>query len=202
MRPETKVTLSDAELSLFGDAAIILTKNHILHQTRELLTSVQQQLGEQAAAASWPSEYFAVAPKISRGENYLGLPWLVLDYPRNFGAVDVFAIRSFFWWGHFFSSTLQLSGTYNQRFASRLAGAHSLLASRHYFLHTGTDPWAHHFGADNYTPIASLTEAGFAALLYRQAPIKIAAKWPLQQWQFAANNLSASWELLLRLCFD
>jgi len=80
-----------------------------------------------------------VSPKISRGENYLGLPYLVLDYPRLFRPDAVLAIRTFFWWGHFFSSTLQLSGGYKTEFLSRLQAAQETFSKHHIdpFLHSG-----------------------------------------------------------------
>ena len=53
-----------------------------------------------------------VEPKISKGEKYKGLPWVMLDYPRIFGKEDIMAIGTRFWWGHYFSVTLHLKGGY------------------------------------------------------------------------------------------
>ena len=50
-------------------------------------------------------------PKIAKGENYLQLPYVLLDYPRCFDKENIFAIRTMFWWGNFFSITLHLSGS-------------------------------------------------------------------------------------------
>jgi hypothetical protein len=195
----SKVQLSDSEIKLFGNADIILTKNHILGQTKALLEEVQQQM-QQTAMARWPgAELFTVSPKISRGENYLQMPYLVLDYPRVFGHADVFAIRSFFWWGHFFSSTLHLSGFFAKRFGPKLLAAMPQLAGENYFIQTGPDPWAHFFEG-NYVAIKDLDEQGSKALFGAQGPIKIAAKWPLTDWPFAANHLVKSWERLLCIC--
>ena len=60
------------------------------------------------------------SPKISKGENYKGLPWLVLDYPRYFNKEDIFAIRTLFWWGNFFSITLHISGKYKMRYEKKI----------------------------------------------------------------------------------
>lgn len=195
-----KITLSDAALALFANADIILTKNHILQQTGLLLAKLQHQMLEKTKLERSTHCLFTIAGKISRGENYQGLPWLVLDYPRQFGNPDTFAIRSFFWWGHFYSSTLQLAGSHALQHRAAIMHAQQLLAANNYYLHTGPDPWAHHFEPGNYTPISSLDAGAFAVLLHREAPIKIAAKWPLEQWHLAANNLWGSWELLLRIC--
>lgn len=195
-----KITLSDAALALFGDAGIILTKNHILQQTGLLLAELQHRMLEKTKQDANAHLLFTQAGKISRGENYQGLPWLVLDYPRQFGNPDTFAIRSFFWWGHFYSSTLQLAGSHALQHRAAITQSKQLLAANNYYIHTGPDPWAHHFEPGNYTSIASLDAATFEALLHREVPIKIAAKWPLEQWHLAANNLFDSWELLLRVC--
>lgn len=165
-----------------------------------MLAGLQHQMVEMAAVNRGAPALFANAGKISRGENYKGLPWLVLDYPRLFGNPDIFAIRSFFWWGNFYSSTLHLAGSHAAQNKDALLGARQVLADGAYYLHIGTDTWAHHFEQDNYIAIAGLDDTSFAALLHRPVPIKIAAKWPLEQWHLAANNLLKSWELLLRIC--
>ncbi|MCF8254088.1 MAG: hypothetical protein K9H61_09375 [Bacteroidia bacterium] len=38
--------------------------------------------------------------KISLGENYLEMPYVVLDYPKISGNDFPFLFRTFFWWGH------------------------------------------------------------------------------------------------------
>lgn len=185
-------------MALLGDASVILTKNNILHKTKILFEDLQATLQQQEQFNQHP--LFQTCPKISRGENYLGLPYLVLDYPRNFGQEDMFAIRSFCWWGNFFSSTLQLSGRYRIQFAHRLAASAPELARRNYYVQVGPDPWAHHFEADNYQPVAAFRQEAFAAHLQGTAPIKIAAKWPLEEWPHAANTLFESWKFLLEQC--
>ena len=48
--------------------------------------------------------------RIFRGENYKLLPYMVLDYPRQFSKESIFTFRSMFWWGNGFSFTLHLQG--------------------------------------------------------------------------------------------
>src|SRR5688572_20484305 len=106
----TNVKLSKEELGMVTDAGLILTKNRIIQKVYDLFGEVSMVYQQQHDR--FPVEVVAVSPKISRGENYRGLPWVMLDYPRRFSQADVFAIRSFFWWGGFFSFTLQLKGSY------------------------------------------------------------------------------------------
>ena len=106
----TKIHLSAKEIQLAGNTRIILTKNRIMEKTRVLLGYLQSEYRESLVQSELPPDLVKSSPKISRGENYKGLPWLVLDYPRRFGAENIFAIRTMFWWGNFFSITLHLSG--------------------------------------------------------------------------------------------
>ena len=42
------------------------------------------QMGIFRGVVDLPGDIAAIAPKIARGENYLGLPYVMLDYPRYF----------------------------------------------------------------------------------------------------------------------
>jgi hypothetical protein len=196
----TKIQLSAAEMNLLCDAEIILTKNAILEKTWALLQQAQEAMIDHANAKGFLKSLpaFSIPPKISKGENYQGLPYLILDYPRHFKQDETFAIRSFFWWGHFFSSTLQLSGSYKQKGFQNVAAAYSLLAPNHY-LCINNDPWQHHFDKSNYKKIGEMTEPEFAARLQELDHIKIAAKWPLNEWHSAAMLLLQNFKFLLQV---
>lgn len=178
------------------DAAVILTKNKVLYKINELLQGVQVQM-QLFQNPMLPPNLFTVPPKISKGENYLGLPYLVLDYPRLFTNEGIYAIRTMFWWGHFFSSTWHLSGTYKDGMAAKLEEAYPLLKEQHY-VGVHTNPWHHHFEPDNYQPINAMEHGHFKKLL-QQPHIKIAAKWPLEQWPFAADYLLDNWKKMMAI---
>ena len=139
------------------------------------------------------------SPKISKGENYLGLPYVILDYPRISNGDGLFFIRSMFWWGNFFSSTLQVSGNFKMQNLSRVTNAFESLRDKNYYVGINANPWVHHFGNDNYKPLSSLSPEAFSFLLQKQEHIKIAAFWPLQEWDLAANNLLGSWKTFIGL---
>ncbi|MFX8895293.1 hypothetical protein ABTM96_19365, partial [Acinetobacter baumannii] len=91
--------------------------------------------------------------KISRGEHYEGLPWVMIDYPRYFKKNHFFAIRTFFWWGNFFSLTLQLKGKYQLGFQ----GSNFETLKADWFICVNEDEWQHHFRQDNYVKLTALT---------------------------------------------
>lgn len=182
------------------DADVILTKNSVLQKTTALLEGVQEaQLQSQKEKETFlPAEIFSVPPKISRGENYEGLPWLVLDYPRLFTRTDTFAIRSFFWWGRFFSSTLQLSGFYKSVFQQKIAAFYPQLSAYHY-IGINTDPWQHHFEQGNYKPVSQMNQKEFETFVMEHPHIKIAAHFPLSSWPQADVLLLNSWKAYLQI---
>src|SRR5688500_20050079 len=110
-----KIQLSQEELVLVQNADWLLTKNRIIGKVYEMfgmLVADVQMMPEKNSVLL--PEIFAASPKISKGENYMGLPYVMLDYPRCFGKSDTFAIRTMFWWGNFFSVTLHLKGRYKK----------------------------------------------------------------------------------------
>lgn len=196
----TKIQLSPAEMQLMCNADFILTKNKVLQKIKALLEEVQnRQVEAQKGFETFlGSEVFAVPPKISRGENYLGLPYLILDYPRIFHPHQTFAIRTFFWWGRFFSCTLQLSGDPKFDLQQKLVAAFDQLAP-HHFVGVNTDPWQHHFEEDNYKSIAQFSQKEFETFLFAQQHIKIARPFPLTDWEQASTLLFESWKTYLQI---
>ncbi|HJW17516.1 MAG TPA: hypothetical protein VJ499_10370 [Flavisolibacter sp.] len=191
----SKIQLSDSELELACNAGIILTKNSIIRKTIALLGSIEEAIVQQSDRG----KLFSISPKISRGEYYEGLPYVVLDYPRYSRSPDLCFIRTMFWWGHFFSSTLQVSGDIKTRYIPAIEAAYELLAEKDYYIGVNTDPWQHHFEENNYIPVQRLSAGAFQAILEEQEHIKIAAKLPLAQWQHAASFMNNSWNLLAGL---
>ncbi|SHF33773.1 hypothetical protein [Flavisolibacter ginsengisoli] len=191
----SKIQLSESELELACNAGIILTKNSIISKTIALLGSVEESIAEQTDRG----RLFSISPKISRGEYYEGLPYVVLDYPRYSRSPDLCFIRAMFWWGHFFSSTLQLSGNIKTKYIQAIEASYGILAEKEYYIGINTDPWQHHFEDNNYVPIRTLSAGAFQAILMEQEHIKIAAKLPLLEWQHAAGFMINSWNLLAGL---
>lgn len=139
-----------------------------------------------------PAEIFAISPKIARGENYRQLPYVMADYPRVFSSTDTIAVRTLFWWGNFFSTSLQVSGKYQPQLAAALLGRWSELQQSEYWIAVGDSAWEHHFEAGNFSSISALSKEAFNALLQQKSFIKIAKKIPLQQWDDVPGKLMES----------
>ena len=191
-----KIHFSPAEEEMMLDAEIILTKNRVLEKMKNLLETVQQrQLDFVQVQGRESQEIFSTPAKISRGENYLGLPWLILDYPRATSTESIFFIRTMFWWGKFFSSTLHLSGS--QKLQRENAVVNSFPELREFYLGVSEDPWVHHFENSNYRKIGEMSREEFETWCRRTSHLKIATPLPLSCWKEADEILFEKWKFLM-----
>src|ERR1700738_3824225 len=154
MNPSTKITLSPQERSLLENPEWILTKNEVVKKAIMLLETVQDHLTAllKSRPCALPEALIRISPKISKGENYLGLPWLMLDFPRNFDKENIFAIRNFFWWGHYFTTTLHLAGEFKKNYQEKLQDHYERLGREGFFISNGDDQWQHDLS--HYTRIS------------------------------------------------
>jgi hypothetical protein len=197
---KAKIRLSPEEAALITRADWILTKNNVIQKTNQLLGNLQteQNVLLQSFFSVFPSEIINSSPKISKGENYKGLPYLVLDYPRYFNKEDVFAIRTLFWWGNFFSVTLHISGTYKKIYTEKIIRSFELLRANDFFVCINEDAWEHHFETNNYQPLHTLTTSSFEEMISQKPFIKLSKKIPLEQWNDAEKNLLEIFSQLIR----
>ncbi|MFM9055327.1 MAG: hypothetical protein ACKOQY_01365, partial [Bacteroidota bacterium] len=147
--------IGPVEYALLADDQLFLTKQKLSTQLVDLLgtcvdvirpivTDLEQEIPQEAREST---------PKISRGENYMGRPWTLLDYPRVFSKADCFAFRTLCWWGQGFGCTLHISGKYIDAYGSELCRQGQLLASKGFSMGINPDPWRHSFDPENYRPL-------------------------------------------------
>jgi hypothetical protein len=192
------VQLSAEEMALVTNAEWILTKNAVIGKVYAIFGELSA-LQREAATAGLPPEVWTPGPKIARGEQYRGLPWVMLDYPRCFKGDEAFAIRSFFWWGHYFSVSLHLGGVYKQRYAAGLLAQWERLQQEGYWICTGEDAWQHHTGPDNYHLAAETERADWEKHLQNKSFLKIARLLPFGQWETATKKLFNFYEEMLSI---
>lgn len=184
--------LTNYELQLVTDAEVLLTKNKIIQKVYEIFGGLAEVYKKEFETQLYIGENLIDA-KISRGENYLGLPYVMLDYPRQFSRNDIFSIRTFFWWGNFFSITLQLSGRYQYLFNDSLQKALSEEFFTEWFLGISEDPWQHHFKEENYKQL----ERGETVNINSLPFLKVAKKIPLAQWDSSEIFFVENFKLII-----
>ncbi|MEO6491005.1 MAG: hypothetical protein ABIO04_13770 [Ferruginibacter sp.] len=183
MAISTKITLSDKELSMAMDAEWILTKQAIIQKVYDMfatcIPAIKDIILERNAAI--PEEVIYSIPKIYKGENYLQLPYVMLDYPRCFNGADTFAVRTMFWWGNFFSITLHLAGEHKKHLQEKILYNEQLLHEG-FYIGVNEDQWHHHFQADNYMLWPEVLTHDRSRLLTENNFIKLALMFRLEQW--------------------
>ena len=189
---QTKIQLSTLEAELLNNSEWILAKNNIIKKAQQLLGAVQENVSDytNTNAKIFPEEVIAIPPKISKGENYLGLPWLILDYPRYFDKENIFAIRTMFWWGNFFSTTLHLSGKYKALYSKNMISNYEELKKNEFFTCVNEDQWQHHLEKENYKLVKEFSAADFENLIGERSFIKLVKKLSLSHWDNAIQILS------------
>jgi hypothetical protein len=194
MNEQTKIQLSPFEMDLLNNSEWILTKNLVVKKAQRLLEKVQENILEhvQGSSVSLPQEVITISPKISKGENYHGLPWLILDYPRYFKKEKVFAIRIMFWWGNFFSTTLHLSGEYKKRYSRGIVQSYEALCENEFYTCVHDEQWHHHFEKENYLPVKNFTAGDFAYHIDTRSFLKLSCQLSFLKWNDAPGLLSES----------
>ncbi|MBV9963787.1 MAG: hypothetical protein JO072_16210 [Parafilimonas sp.] len=192
----TNVELSKNELELVISSEFILTKNRVIEKVYNLFGALSENYKEilNEHTAVLPAGVFTSSPKIYKGENYLQLPYVMMDYPRIFSKDDVFAVRSFFWWGNYFSITLHLSGKYLQQF--RNAILFNLNNADEYFVCINEEQWQHHFEISNYQPLKTIHSI---ETILNKSFFKLAKKIELAEWKNAGEFYTETYNNLLTI---
>lgn len=199
MSNEAKIHLSKYETEVVSDTGWILTKQAII----EKIYSFFGEMHDVYKAISANEKKFLTEVhlikngKISKGESYLGLPYVILDYPALFKKENIFAIRTMFWWGNFFSITLHVSGKKRMQNIS-FPNLFSHLKQRDFFVCISEDEWQHNFDKTNYISIHEMDEK-----LWNQACaksfLKISKKIEVAKWHDAPQFLEKSYREIMDL---
>jgi hypothetical protein len=196
----SKVRFSQEELALATDARVMLLKGSVIGKVTALLEDLsERQLDALQAYADLIPDALTTPCKVSRGENYRGQPYVVLDNPRHFHPNDIFAIRTMFLWGHHFSVTLHLRGAHRSCFMSRLETALPQCSAAGMHVCVSSSEWEHHFGEDNYMPARGLGQEAWEALLRDRPFTKLAYALPLEYVNEGPGPLMAAYAGMLGL---
>lgn len=186
--PGTNVSLSEEEQMLVRDTNFLLKKRDIINKVYDLFAVLAKEIDNNESLNSLLAEYEVEksVPKISKGENYLGLPYVVLDYPKVFNEIHVFSIRTFFWWGNFFSISLHLAGGFKVLFERKLKQKKIMLPEG-IFICIHETPWQYHFESDNFMSAQGMSSEDITELMAQKEFIKMAFKLDLTHWNEAGD---------------
>lgn len=153
-----KIRLSKQETELVNNKDWLLTKQIIIQKIIDLLGQLHQRYKLiMEKELSLPDGFQKPGGKISRGENYKGLPYLILDYPAVFNKENIFAVRTMFWWGNYFSISLHLSGKYVED-KSKMMEDILLLKAHNFYICINESQWEHSIDDSNFVKADILSD--------------------------------------------
>ncbi|TAD87043.1 MAG: hypothetical protein EAY75_06560 [Bacteroidetes bacterium] len=192
MNEETKILLSFAEERLMQDTDVILTKLAVMAKVEAMFGRLADIYRTAAAPLHGLLPTVMVRqPKISRGEKHDQLPWVMLDYPGHFSKTEgQLAVRSFFWWGRYFSIQLQASGAYLPALRQILLQQKAQLEADGWQMALVATAW------DYKLPLVGIDIVHFAD---NSAVLKVARAFPLQQLNLVERYFTTHFEKLAKV---
>lgn len=177
--------LSEEEWEVAASADVIYRKNNVMNKAMILLGQVQQELASTILppGITLPAGCSLQNPKISKGEKYRELPYVILDYPRYFSQDAVFAFRTMFWWGHYFTCTLHLAGTIKETYLPALLAGKEQLCESGIYVYNQEDPWLHDFENGNYQLVSSTSTEEWQNIISHRSFVKLAKPFSLNTWE-------------------
>lgn len=199
MSQPAKIRLSTFETEVVNNTQWIFAKKEIIDKVYRLFGMLQVQYENFLRHdKDSPNELLQrKGAKISRGENYRGLPYVILDYPAIFGRKNIFAVRTMFWWGNFFGISLHLSGRYfnGERNIKKWL---PFLKEKNFFVCINEDEWEHHFSDANYWSAIDLSDSQILQL--QEKPFfKAGKKIELKEWDLVPEFLAETFGEMIEL---
>lgn len=204
-------SFSGTELSTLHNTKFFEVKASATKKIEHLFAEVRDGIKNEIKRNKiiFPKEIDAINGKIFRGENYLGLPYLVLDFPKHFSKDSVLAFRTMFWWGNFFSFTLHLQGKALEEWRKqhtplllspkddrRLRTEFGLYARKGIHVCLNNNPWQYHYAKENYVLFDKLSTAEINKILLKKEFVKLSRKLALKDYKKLSAFCRESFRIL------
>lgn len=187
------------ELKILTDRRFLIVKQQLSEKIIAQLAEIERKLHKvlNDSTFDFPEGTFVRAGKISKGENYLSLPYFILDYPRLFTKENVFAFRTMLWWGNEFSCTLHIAGNTLKALKGTLLAR--LKKEKKLFFCIQENPWDYHFERSNYVPLEELSTKQIENHIETHDFVKLSDKIPLDNWDEFENFSLTTWKRFVKL---
>jgi hypothetical protein len=177
--------LSEYELSIISDTKFLTTKFDVITKVSGQLDTLNNKIHENIYKylEILPAQVLKRTGKVSRGENYRHLPYLVLDSPRVFEKQNIFVFRSMFWWGHEISFMLLLQGKYLDQYLPCIVEHFTSIQQQDIYVCINSGPWQYYFEPDNYITASSMQVKSLIDHAKQYGFLKLSSKLPLKALQ-------------------
>ena len=152
MPNNSKIMLTKSEQNALSNLQFFSDKNTATNKIQQQFHFLKDKLNNVAINSSSiiPKEADSINGRIFKGENYKGLPYIILDFPRLFSQNNVFSFRNMCWWGMHYSFTLHVSGESFELHRQKIINNIHRLKGKEFFFCINDNPWEYHYEASNY----------------------------------------------------
>jgi hypothetical protein len=192
------IHFTDSEIALMFDAALFERKRIVNQKIFTLFENIRIQLKDSSLHKQFPflSGVDVIGGKISQGENYLGCPWVMLDFPKMFNKDAIFAYRTMFWYGHYLSASMLIAGEQVPTYLPKLiAGLHLLPPETYFSLHP--DPWHHAIDEGSAIRLNTIKKDLILTHVNQNGYFKLSRKWTGSDFETIANEVVTQYEKVL-----
>lgn len=174
-------TFSNDQLELISDQNYIHRKNDLIRMVSYQMARIESEIQESPVQSMLPQTLRSKRGKISKGENYLGMPWVALDAPAIFEKRSILAFRHLFLWGYSLSINLHISGHFLEQIElAKLTD----LKNENWFHLTGDNAFLHHYEGGLHISLKELNED----VIRQQGYLKLVAFTSLKDYAFFERN--------------
>lgn len=194
---------SKEELKFLQDEDIWRIKERVGKKTYTLLEELRDALDDfqpkiKETSSNLEEDINIAAPKISKGENYKGKPYMVLDMPRIFQTSGFLMFRTMVLWGTGFGFHLIANGVWAQALSESFGDHQESFHHSTYFC-LGESPWEWEFEKINYLPIKLLTKEKLKEQFNEHEFLKLSVFYPMEELDSMRKLGIEVWQPYLKL---
>ena len=182
--------LSGKELEFLGNQAIFPLKKQITGKIIAVYAAIEQDLRQEIGQNpfSFPELTLKRTGKVSKGENYRGQPYIVLDFPRLLQKDTIFLFRNVCLWGHYFIHVFILTGSLLETYRYSLTRNIEKIRQKDLLINTNDDPWELVIGTSKLVPARQVSEKKMAALIEKSPHITLGSALSFTQFDKLKEN--------------
>ena len=183
---------SEKELRLVNHVEVFQTKPTILKKVEQRLITLQKALEQEITRIylDLPDGLDLVKNQIARGENHKGFPYLSLDYPQNFSKIEMFTMRTLFWWGHYLGFSLILKGKKLSIYLEKLIENRHKEPYNNIYVSLAPDPWEWEIIDENFLLASHLKTESLQKIIQPLGYLKLIRVFPIKNQNFMALDWS------------
>ena len=186
------------DIKFIETSEIIIRKNKLVKSLFNELSLVREELNK--ILHKEPFQGLKIQEgKISKGENYHGLPYLVLDHPAFFKKDNILAMRTIIWWGNYYSFNFLLKGKPLNLYKGNLLVNYKKFKGD--FVYIGKSPWIHDLDK-SYQEVQTLDEIVFQEQLIKNKFYKLVRKRPLSDLNNLRKNAVEFYKMVNKYILD